>query len=443
MHLRTAFVPNFHHSSTAGEGFRIGFQQTNTTPINLASTALLAIPENQLIGTVVGEFNATDPDANSTLTYYLVSGVGDGNNSLFTLETNGTLKTATVFDYESNASTYTIRVQARDDYNSTVEDNFTVALIDVYEDTDGDGFRDSLEASTGSDLNDPNSTPLQQGLVAWYPFDGNASDMSGNFGHGSVVGATLGDDRFGRNEMAYYFDGINDRVRINDQALNGKLAYSLSMWIKPLAGSTHFFSGANNSYDNEYLLAFGQEYELSLSTKQLGGTSGILHKSSFSTKDWFGNWVQLILTREGPSSSINIFANGKFMELFSSASGAPDISPNGLWIGADQDSVGGGWDTGNYLNGFLDDIRIYDRALSADEIRLLYRVEAELPELSVTSAKLSPALSDLIDGNGSLEHFCQPVRSSPASPVKLRRPATHSFNAMNTTPLSSGKRRHR
>ena len=44
----------------------------------------------------------------------------------------------------------------------------------------GMDFVDSLEAATGSDLNDPNSIPLDQGLVAWYPFDGNASDMSGN-----------------------------------------------------------------------------------------------------------------------------------------------------------------------------------------------------------------------------------------------------------------------
>jgi hypothetical protein len=43
-------------------------------------------------GTPVGEFNATDPDANSTLYYSLIAGAGDGNNSLFTLESNGTLK---------------------------------------------------------------------------------------------------------------------------------------------------------------------------------------------------------------------------------------------------------------------------------------------------------------------------------------------------------------
>ena len=173
-------------------------------------TTPLTIAENQPIGTVVGEFNATDPDA-KTLTYHLVSGAGDGNNSLFTLETNGSLKTATTFDYESNASTYSIRVQAKDEYNATVEGNFSVMLTDdAFEDTDGDGFRDSLEVSTGSDLNDPNSTPLQQGLVAWYSFDGNASDMSGNGHHGTVHGASLGTDRHGQANRAYSFDGVDD-----------------------------------------------------------------------------------------------------------------------------------------------------------------------------------------------------------------------------------------
>ena len=126
----------------------------------------------------MGEFNATDPEGGA-ITYHFVN--GENNNSLFALDTNGTLKTATTFDYESNSFNYLVTVQAKDEYNATVEGNFTVTLPDAYEDTDGDGFRDSFfEASTGSDLNDANSTPLQQGLVAWYPFDGNASDMSGN-----------------------------------------------------------------------------------------------------------------------------------------------------------------------------------------------------------------------------------------------------------------------
>ena len=116
----------------------------------------------------------------------------------------GTLKTASTFDYESNASSYTITVKAKDELNATTE----VYIYNVFEDTDGDGFRDSLEALTGSNFNDPTSTPLQQGLVD--TFDGNASDMSGNGNHGTVNGATLGTDRHGVAGKAYSFDGVDD-----------------------------------------------------------------------------------------------------------------------------------------------------------------------------------------------------------------------------------------
>ena len=60
------------------------------SPTNLSPTTPLTIAENQPIGKIVGEFNATDPDFNATLTYHLVSGAGDTDNSLFTLDSNGT-----------------------------------------------------------------------------------------------------------------------------------------------------------------------------------------------------------------------------------------------------------------------------------------------------------------------------------------------------------------
>ena len=67
------------------------------------------------------------------------------------LETNGTLKTAVTFDYESNASTYAIRVEAKDDYNATVEGNSTVALTNVNEppsiSSDGAGSTASLSVA--------------------------------------------------------------------------------------------------------------------------------------------------------------------------------------------------------------------------------------------------------------------------------------------------------
>ena len=123
-------------------GFRLSLQYANKSPYDLNSTSSLTIAENQPIGTVVGEFNATDPEGD-TITYSLVSGVGDGNNSLFMLDSNGTLKTANIFDYETNASTYSIRVQAKDEFNATVESIFIVTLTDVsYEPSQPNHFVD-------------------------------------------------------------------------------------------------------------------------------------------------------------------------------------------------------------------------------------------------------------------------------------------------------------
>ena len=100
----------------------------NSAPTDLNSTAALAFSENQPTGTVVGAFNATDTDANSTLTYFLVTGNGDDNNSLFTLDTNGTLKTAASFDYETHDHNFSIRVRVKDEHNASAEAVFSIVL---------------------------------------------------------------------------------------------------------------------------------------------------------------------------------------------------------------------------------------------------------------------------------------------------------------------------
>ena len=61
-----------------------------------------------------------------------------------------------------------------------------------------------LSISTFSQI--PNYVPAN-GLVGWWPFNGNANDESGNGNHGTVNGATLTQDRFGNANMAYGFDG--------------------------------------------------------------------------------------------------------------------------------------------------------------------------------------------------------------------------------------------
>jgi hypothetical protein len=75
---------------------------------------------------------------------------------------------------------------------------------------------------------------LNDGLVAYYPFDGNANDESSNRHDGTVNGPTLTEDRFGNANSAYSFDGVNDFIEIaNSDTLEiGYHDYTIAAWIK-------------------------------------------------------------------------------------------------------------------------------------------------------------------------------------------------------------------
>jgi len=99
----------------------------NQPPVALQTLEPLTVDENQPAGTQVVEFTAEDPDGDG-LTFDFVS--GENNNSLFSLETNGSLSTAHVFDFEVDGASFTIEVEARDPSGESVVGEFVVTLID-------------------------------------------------------------------------------------------------------------------------------------------------------------------------------------------------------------------------------------------------------------------------------------------------------------------------
>ena len=110
-------------------GFRLAFRPfSNSAPFDLFnSTGPLVIAENQPIGTIVGEFNATDPDGDPPDLPFSQR-AGDGNNSLFTLDQNGVLK-SDPYSITSRERIFSF-VVARDEHNASAEGNFTVFLTD-------------------------------------------------------------------------------------------------------------------------------------------------------------------------------------------------------------------------------------------------------------------------------------------------------------------------
>ena len=72
---------------------------------------------------------------------------------------------------------------------------------------------------------------LTSGLVAWYPLDGNASDMSGKSRNGTIYGATETLDRHGKRNSAYSFDGKDDYIKINHDNAFNSLPLTVSSWF--------------------------------------------------------------------------------------------------------------------------------------------------------------------------------------------------------------------
>jgi hypothetical protein len=114
-------------SASVEEVFVINLLDINQAPTAIAiSNATIA--ENNAIGAFVGYFTATDPDANDTHTYAMVSGQGDDDNASFTL-VNGDLTAAEIFDFETRSS-YSIRVEATDASGATFEQAFSITITD-------------------------------------------------------------------------------------------------------------------------------------------------------------------------------------------------------------------------------------------------------------------------------------------------------------------------
>ena len=216
------------------------------------------------------------------------------------------------------------------------------------------------------------NTTLLNGLVGWWKFDETsgtvAYDSSGNRNDGNLTnGPTWTDGKIGG---ALSFDGHNDRVKLAHNMINGLIDITVSFWFLENQNNTdlhHFFSAASLTTDNRFLLALNSTGKFYYYDTENGKT-----KISFQYSETFTIWSNIVLVRS--VSGAELFINGTLKAETSFTNTNLAIPQNGFWLGGDQDSVGGGWSTTQQLNGLLDDVRIYDRALSAEEVQTLYNL---------------------------------------------------------------------
>ena len=199
---------------------------------------------------------------------------------------------------------------------------------------------------------------LTDGLVAYYPFDGNANDASGNGNHGTTHGVTLTTDRFGNANSAYCFGYGNYISVAANTLLNNIVDYSMSAWVKiddwERTAASIMAKGAG--YSGCYGLQIGDNgtYYISSYNPNVG--------AALSTTVPIGNWVHVAITRR--DGFVCAYLNGA---MIGSVTGAlPAINSEALEMGRDRPG------STEYFYGAMDEVRLYNRALSAAEVKALY-----------------------------------------------------------------------
>lgn len=210
------------------------------------------------------------------------------------------------------------------------------------------------------------------GLVLYLPFNGNSNDESGNGYHATNYGATLTTNRKGESNKAYSFDGSNDYMTLVKTPMNGLQKYTISLWFNINAFSDYasFFGSRDGNYN---VLYFGL-YSLSLVSDLSGvisnGTS-LLQLNKHITNNppqlQTSTWYHGVMYHDGSGTNkLYIKLNNNY--LYSSVTGlSGNLVLNDLIkIGTDDNL------SGRYFNGKIDDIRVYNRILTSDEITALY-----------------------------------------------------------------------
>jgi len=206
---------------------------------------------------------------------------------------------------------------------------------------------------------------LTEGLVAHYEFEGNAKDSSGNDNNGTEHGGVSYVD--GVIGKAGSFDGVDDRIKINNDVLDGLNLFTINMVLKLNDNGSvkHFISGANSNEDNEFIIRHDNGSILIY-------YKGRSHKMS-STIINDNSWHSLTLVKF--STNFKLYIDGNFDSDWKiDSANNLEINNNGLWIGTDQDCVGGCFQKEQHLLGLIDDLRIYNRALNEAEIQELYKM---------------------------------------------------------------------
>jgi hypothetical protein len=226
------------------------------------------------------------------------------------------------------------------------------------------------------------SGSLTQGLVGYWPFCGNANDESGNGNNGTNNGAALTADRFGNANSAYEFN--MNYIKVNNSGIyNFNDNLSINVWYKisdnmgAITSNTVFVSKHEAaSLDSSYVLYNENNCGPTVYQTDVNGNIGYIRNSAFCDTS---SWHMLTLTFNNPN--MTMYLDGIYYSTISANSINQTTLPlvfGGANNSSNTDDIIGS------MKGKLDDIGIWNRALTQQEITNLYNVNQCITNITVT-----------------------------------------------------------
>lgn len=231
----------------------------------------------------------------------------------------------------------------------------------------------------------------KSGLAAFWTMTGNGLDASGNGNHGVVHGATLVTDRFGMENSAYSFNGNGNYIDVKDTAsLNPTAALTLSMWVQTT--TDHGVAGVLGKWNNYGgIVGISREqfcfdvsdthYGVNFQVKTTDNYKVSPREDQMIYKN--GQWNHYVGTYDG--SNARLYVNGKLVSTYRTSGPIPVIKQN-FEIGR----IAGGQPTcatAFYFTGSIDDVGLWNRALTPAEVSALY---SGCPGVEATLSPLGP-----------------------------------------------------
>ena len=211
----------------------------------------------------------------------------------------------------------------------------------------------------------PNYVP-SNGLVGWWPFSGNANDLSGNGNNGTLNGPTLTTDRFGQSNKAYSFDGVNDFISLPN-ILPVQLG-TISFWFQTNSSNDQILVyHANQNSENGWGTANQNAIEDHTGIS-FGGASYVFDNGSgiayyHPTALLLNQWYHMAVTYN--NSTAFCYLNGTLIYTMDISSETANNLPTMTYIGRPN------WAT-RFFSGKFDDLGVWNRVLTQQEITNLY-----------------------------------------------------------------------